>query len=394
MAKPTSIVEHCEHVSSSGQRKDELDGLGGGVGGGTHQHSLGNNVDDGFQCPERYIRLSQCRSHPAQLAFEHICHPQHYLLSAKRPVVRTIWVEKVVPEQQKYTFMVLGQTIASFGGPLIYNIASKLVAVWFAPKDRSIANTLIWMALAPLVLPQIVYSKDDIPHTLIAIAVFSTVVAIPPFFIPSKPKCPPSKSALEVRMNFLEGIKQLLRNPTFLWIALLASINMGMGFSVSVLIIEAILPFGYSDQAAGVCASTVIFGGFASGVMVGYWAGKTSQYLMLIKMFAPMVVFSYICFIFQLIPNALGAVITACLINGFFAYGIFPVMLEFCSEGPDANPPNNMTNSIIAMTVVAAVGCIPVIWLDGSLKRLAVDGNQKKDSNKAWKDEQVVQLDV
>lgn len=66
-------------------------------------------------------------------------------------------------------------------------------------------------------------------------------------------------------MSFLEGIKQLLRNPTFLWIALLASIDMGMGFSVSVLIIEAILPLGYSDQAAGVCASLVVFAGFAGG---------------------------------------------------------------------------------------------------------------------------------
>jgi hypothetical protein len=26
----------------------------------------------------------------------------------------------IVPEQQKYTFMLLGQIIASFGGPLVY----------------------------------------------------------------------------------------------------------------------------------------------------------------------------------------------------------------------------------------------------------------------------------
>jgi hypothetical protein len=73
---------------------------------------------------------------------------------------------------------------------------------------------------------------------------------------------------------------------------------------------------------------------------------------------------------------------------------VFSVMIDALRAGPDANPPNNMTNSIIAMIVVSAVGCIPVIWLDGTLKRLAVDGNQKKDSNEAWEDEQVVQLDV
>jgi len=104
----------------------------------------------------------------------------------------------------------------------------------------------------------------------------------------------------------------------FWWIAIITSVSMGMVFSVSVLIIEAISPFGYTEQQAGLCAALIVFSGcFGGGKylcfdkrtfdinnicilegMTGYWLGKSSQHFMLIKMFTPMVVFSYVIFIF------------------------------------------------------------------------------------------------
>lgn len=60
-----------------------------------------------------------------------------------------------------------GQFIASIFGPLIYNLAAKFVAVWFAPKDRGIANTVLsvqaGMALAPLLLPMLAPTIQDVP---------------------------------------------------------------------------------------------------------------------------------------------------------------------------------------------------------------------------------------
>lgn len=38
-----------------------------------------------------------------------------------------------------------------------------------------------------------------------------------------------------------------------------------MVFSVSVLIIEAISPYGYTDQQAGICASIIVFSGIFGG---------------------------------------------------------------------------------------------------------------------------------
>lgn len=76
---------------------------------------------------------------------------------------------------------------------------------------------------------------------------------------------PPCTSATFERAPFWEGMKELVNSVQFWWIALITSVSMGMVFSVSVLILEAISPFGYTDQQAGICASAVVFSGCLGG---------------------------------------------------------------------------------------------------------------------------------
>ncbi|CAO3610971.1 unnamed protein product [Cunninghamella blakesleeana] len=317
-----------------------------------------------------------------------------------------------VPTNQKYAAMMAGQVIASLGGPLGFNIAAKLASVWFAVKDRPIANALIsvqlGMLIAPIALPVVASTAADIPKTLYITAAIATAVAIPTPFLPSKPKTPPTKTAFEERMEFFVGCKKLLRNGPFWCGAFYGSLALGAAYTYGVLIMQAIIPYGYSDLEAGICASVMVASGFAGGIIMGYWAGKTGQYIMLIKIFSPFVMFSFISFIFQIIPNAYGSVLLVCIFNGYFTWGIVPVLIEFCSEvaypvpesvtsciiftfgtvfmfifsvlvdslraGPDAAVPDNMTNSLIAMAAIMCGCYLPVFWLKGDMKRLAADG--------------------
>ncbi|KAL9537103.1 hypothetical protein MBANPS3_012082 [Mucor bainieri] len=322
----------------------------------------------------------------------------------------------ILPVEKRYPLVMVGQFIASIFGPLIYNLAAKFVAVWFAPKDRGIANTVLsvqaGMALAPLLLPMLAPTIQDVPKMLIIVAGISTVFTLPTFFIPSKPKVPPSATATLERTPFRQGVRDVVTNIQFWWIAIITSVSMGMVFSVSVLIIEAISPLGYTEQQAGLCAALIVFSGCFGGGMTGYWLGKSSQHFMLIKLFTPMVVFSYVAFIFLLRPDAFSVVIIACIINGFCSYALFPVYLEVASEitypvsesisscvlwtlcsltmvifslvidalraGPDASPPNNMNTSMIVVAVIMVVGNLPCIWIKGDLKRSQVDNENSK----------------
>ncbi|KAI9475399.1 MAG: major facilitator superfamily domain-containing protein [Benjaminiella poitrasii] len=254
----------------------------------------------------------------------------------------------ILPSDQRYIVMLIGQFIASIGGPLIY----KLVKNIYIHEKRKECY-------------------------LIIVATISTIFTIPAFFIPSQPRIPPSASALVERTALWEGIREIARNRQFWWITIIGSVSMGMPGAVSVLIIEAIAPYGYSEQQAGLGAAIIVFSGCVGGV----------------------------------IPNAYAVVLIACILNGFFSYALFPVYLELASEitypvsesvcscvlwtlsslmmvvfslvidtlraGPDASPPNNMNLSLIVVSVVMLVGNLPCLWLQGELKRSNVDTQQK-----------------
>lgn len=52
---------------------------------------------------------------------------------------------------------------------------------------------------------------------------------------------------------------------------------------------------------------------------------------------------------------------------------IFTVIANALRAGPEADPPGNMRNSLIAAVCIMAFFSLPILWLKGDLKRLAVD---------------------
>ncbi|KAG0176648.1 hypothetical protein DFQ29_005858 [Apophysomyces sp. BC1021] len=185
---------------------------------------------------------------------------------------------------------------------------------------------------------------------------------------------------------------------------------------MSVLIIEIMVPYGYSEAHAGICASSIVIAGYFGGAaMTSYWAGKTRQYLMIVKMFTPMMAFTYILLLFGILPNAFEVALVIAIANGFLSYGLFPIELELACElaypvpesicsaiiwslgsatmlifcvvidalraGPDATPPNNMRNSMIFVVATVFGGSLPCVWMDGRMKRQDVDNKEALISN-------------
>ncbi|KAI9301466.1 major facilitator superfamily domain-containing protein [Cunninghamella echinulata] len=276
------------------------------------------------------------------------------LIIAAATNVLGCWIRCIaitVPTNQKYTVMMAGQVIASIGGPL--GKKKKKVTGLFINFNLYIFSCSTWY--------------------LFIIAGIATIVAIPTPFLPSKPKIPPTKTSAEERMEFFTGCKKLLKNGPFWWGAFFGSLALGAAYTYGVLIMQAITPYGYTDEEAGICASIMVASGFVGGFL----------------------------------PNAYGSIVLVCIVNGFFTWGIVPVFIEFCSEvtypipesitscviftfgtvfmfifsvlvdslraGPDATVPNNMTNSLIAMAAIMCGCFLPVFWLKGDMKRLAAD---------------------
>ncbi|CDS05192.1 hypothetical protein LRAMOSA07721 [Lichtheimia ramosa] len=286
-----------------------------------------------------------------------------------------------------------------------------LASVWFAPQDRNLGATLATLSFgqiaAPLFIPVVASTADQVPIMLYATAAIATVCAIPIMLMPALPKVPPANSAASPRLSVCEGVKQLVKSKDYWFIAIPAIVNAGMFYTMTVVIIEAAVPYGYNEQQSGIANALLMISGFAGGGIIGYWIGRTGEHLAMIKLFTPIVCGMFVMVNFQIFPNAYGALLCMCALLGFFSIGLYPSQLEYASEilypipesvssnvtwslvtagmliftvvtdtlhaGPEADPPNNMEMALMVCSIIVCVGSLPVIWLKGELKRLAID---------------------
>lgn len=58
---------------------------------------------------------------------------------------------------------------------------------------------------------------------------------------------------------------------------------------------------------------------------------------------------------------------------------IFSVIIDALKAGPEANPPNNMNTSMLAVLGIVIVGNLPSIWIKGDLNRLLIDNKKVGD---------------
>ncbi|KAJ8662734.1 hypothetical protein O0I10_001698 [Lichtheimia ornata] len=253
-----------------------------------------------------------------------------------------------------------------------------LASVWFAPRDRNLGATLATLSLgqiaAPLFIPAVANTADKVPTMLYATAIIATVCAIPIMLMPGLPKVPPANSATSPRLSICEGVKQLVKSKDYWFIAIPAIVNAGMFYTMTVVIIEAAVPYGYNEQQSGIANALLMVSGFAGGGMIGYWIGRTGEHLAMIKLFTPIVCGMFVMVNFQIlypIPESLSSNVTWSLVTAGML--IFTVITDTLRAGPEADPPNNMNAAMMVCSIIVCVGSLPVIWLKGELKRLAID---------------------
>ncbi|KAG2181909.1 hypothetical protein INT43_006834, partial [Umbelopsis isabellina] len=271
-------------------------------------------------------------------------------------------------------------------------------------------------AISQLAIPAICKSVEEFPRVVIVSAVYSTLAAAPFFFLPGLPKDAPSFTASSKRTPFLKACRALFKSVNFLLLMFMFSINLGLESSIVALLNPIMLPYGYTNEQAGIAGFVRLFSGFLAGAVTGPLIDRTGQHMLILRLFVPLLAFTYVMMYIQIIPNAILVVCMACVLNGFVTLLLLPTMLEIASEitypvseslstsvlwaaaeiasfvmtlvmdlmksGDKSTPPNNMQNALLFAMVLACVGTIPIVFFKGKMRRLAQDINFEQVTTK------------
>ncbi|KAJ8656646.1 hypothetical protein O0I10_007723 [Lichtheimia ornata] len=282
----------------------------------------------------------------------------------------------------------VGQVICAIGQPFILNAATPYAALWFSPDGRGSATTIggltnaVGMAIASLVQPALVTDVDTMWQGLLFIACVNTAFAIPAFFIPPKPKTPPSYSASagdERNIPFFTCMRMLFTNYNYLIIMLSFGVLCGLFSTLSTLMPQILTPYGYTNDEAGYVTVAFIVAGIVGAVSSGLVIDKFRVHKLILKTFVPILGFMYLALLMVVKSDNFAPIIVIAALMGFFTFSLLPVALELSVES--SYPVSESFSSPFLWLASQILGLVFVVSMDAL--RAGDDGDPPENMRRA-----------
>lgn len=222
----------------------------------------------------------------------------------------------------------------------------------------------------------------------------STVASVPAFFVPSRPPTPVGPSSETPKLHLRESVGAVVKSPE-LWLVLVPFwVYVGFFNSVSSLLNQIMLPYGFTEDEAGIGGAVLIVVGLVAAAITSPILDRNKAFVLSLKSLIPVIGICYLIFTwmpethdaggvagpyvvlailgaasFSLVPVALELLtelshplspeVTAVVAwaGGQLFGAIFVIVSDALTEGEDANPPKNMKRALIFEAVIALVAC-------------------------------------
>ncbi|KAI1387448.1 MFS general substrate transporter [Hypoxylon trugodes] len=293
-----------------------------------------------------------------------------------------------------YGVVMFGQILTGLAQPFVLAAPTRYSDMWFTERGRVTATALASLAnpfgaaLGQLVVPFMVSGPADVSNAVLYVAIISSVAALPSFIIPAAPPTPPGpsgntpKASLRSSLNLLKSLE--------IWLILFPySIYVGFFNSISSLLNQIMIPYGFSSDEAGIAGALLIVVGLVAAAITSPILDRTKAFLLFIKIAVPVIALSYLVFVWMPQTRNLAGPYVILSLLGAASFGLVPVALEFLCElshpvspevtstvawaggqlfggvfivisdalkaGPDADPPFHMYNALVFSAIVALV---------------------------------------
>ncbi|KAI1141564.1 MFS general substrate transporter [Hypoxylon sp. FL0543] len=297
-----------------------------------------------------------------------------------------------------YGVVMFGQILTGLAQPFVLGAPTRFSDMWFTNRGRVAATALASLAnpfgaaLGQLVVPFMVTGPGDVSNAVLYVAIISSVAALPSFFIPAAPPTPPGPSGSRPKATLRHSVRLL--KSVEIWLILVPySLYVGFFNSVSSLLNQIMMPYGFSSDDAGIAGALLIVVGLVASAVSSPILDRTKAFLLAIKLAVPLIGLCYLIFIWMPGTRNLAGPYVVLSVLGAASFSLVPVALEFLCElsypmspevtstiawaggqllggvfivisdalkaGPEADPPQNMSNALI-FTAVLSLAVVPM----------------------------------
>ncbi|XP_025893860.1 solute carrier family 49 member A3 [Nothoprocta perdicaria] len=288
---------------------------------------------------------------------------------------------------RSYWYLFVGQCLCALAQPLVIFSPTKLAALWFPDNQRATANMFASMSnplgilIANVLSPAVVPEGKHIPLMLgvYAIPAVTACVLATVGIHSNAPPTPPSASATNsTSQPFLTGLKMLLKNKSYLILAVCFGGGIGVFTCFSALLEQILCEKGYSNVFAGLNGALFTMCGLLGAFLLGLYVDRTRRFIESTK----------ICFCLSALASIVFAVASrfrhqaitlavASSLFGFFGFAIYPIAMELAVEC--SYPVGEGTSTGLIFVVSQVQGVILMILLQALTMRVSEDSSSACD---------------
>jgi cyanate permease len=264
-----------------------------------------------------------------------------------------------------YTLVLIAQIGIAIGQPFILNAITKLAARWFPIRERATAaglgtlamyvGILLGMAITPYFT--IRYGMEKM---LLIYGVASAVTTFIFFvFVKERPLTPPCPADQEERSLVFDGLKQIIRQPEFIWLMLIFFIGLGVFNGVATWIEDIVRPRGFSATQAGIIGGLMIAGGVIGALVLPPLSDHFRKRIPFIMIALTGAILGLIGITFA---TTYMLILTSSFILGFFLLSAGPIGFQYGAELAFPAPEGTSNGLLLLMGQIS--GIVFIIGMD------------------------------
>lgn len=260
------------------------------------------------------------------------------------------WIKVGSVSPDRFWVGFLGQSIVALSQVFVLSVPARLAAVWFGSKQVSSACSIgvfgnqLGVAVGFLLPPMLVDSngsQEKITHDLyvmfITVAIITSVILVLVLiFFRDAPPTPPSYAQAQQEndnsINFVQSLKNLLVNRSYMLLLSAYGINVGIFYAISTLLNQIILQY-YPDggEDAGRIGLVIVLAGMVGSVCCGIVLDRFHRFKETTLVVYAFSLIGMIVYTFTLSKGIIVVYFVSALL-GFFMTGLLPVGFELAAE--------------------------------------------------------------
>lgn len=234
--------------------------------------------------------------------------------------------------------VVFGQVLCGASQTFVLSAPTRYSDLWFSARGRVAATAVMSLAnpfgaaLGQLLIPMMVAGPADVPGAVLYVAAIATAIAVPACLVPAAPPTPPEPSGATPKEPLAASLRRLARCPE-MWLLLVPfAVYVGLFNSVSTVLNQAMEPYGFSSDEAGVAGAVLIVAGLVASAVASPILDRTRAFLPALRAFVPVIGLCYLAFVWMPATRALAAPLAVLALLGAASFSLVPVALEFLCE--------------------------------------------------------------